>query len=245
MKKKETGISGAVLKWIAVISMLIDHASLVIYFPLFKSRFSKDSVYEILYIFFRVIGRIAFPLFAFLIIEGLIYTRSRGRYICKLLLFALVSEVPFDLCFLGSAYSPERQNVFFTLFIGASMIIISERIRTLVHTKKKSILWYYCGMLILSSVGMILSWLLRTDYSYVGVLCLILMWILQNDKMTATGIGFVTLILAGSIECFASLALVPVFLYNGKRGTQNKYFFYWFYPVHLLIFWLVVLLIKN
>lgn len=92
--QKKSGISAAVLKWIAVVTMVIDHFAASVYWLLPRYDF---GVYNIM----RKIGRIAFPIYCFLLVEGFFHTRSRARYLRNCFLFALVSEIPFDMAILG------------------------------------------------------------------------------------------------------------------------------------------------
>ena len=110
---RNTPVSAHVLKLCAVLTMLIDHIGYV---------FARQMTYQTYY-FLRAIGRIAFPLFAFLLSEGVFYTRSRRKYLCGLLIFAVLSEIPFDLL------DPVgRQNIFWTLALGLAAIILADAI---------------------------------------------------------------------------------------------------------------------
>ena len=113
-------LSGSALKMIAIITMLIDHIGAVIlsmYPPAQKVLFTLLGREYSVYLIFRDIGRVAFPIFCFLLLEGFRHTRSRFRYGRNLLLFALISEIPWNLMFTNTLHY-ERQNVFFTLFLG-------------------------------------------------------------------------------------------------------------------------------
>ena len=128
-------LSAAVLKWTAILTMLIDHVGAAVLAGLAKKHqgwgvgvFSRDFYYAT-----RVIGRIAFPIFCFLLIEGLFHTRSRWKYLFRLGLFAVISEIPFDLAFQGTLLEFGSQNVFFTLFFGLLCITC---IRYFAETKR-------------------------------------------------------------------------------------------------------------
>ncbi|MBR3974475.1 MAG: conjugal transfer protein TraX [Clostridia bacterium] len=222
---KITGISSSVLKILAILLMCVDH---------FSVAFFGQGV-----TFMRLIGRIAFPLFAFMVAEGARRTKGREKYMLRLLVFALVSEVPFDYFVSSSYFDMSYQNVFFTLFFGLFSVWCYELL------KSKKLTALSALPLLVSCAG---AALLNTDYSATGVICIFIFYVsAQKDflikllfyalaivtlsiNITSSGIGFV------DVELYALTALIPIFLYNGKKGFKmNKYFFYAFYPVHMLI----------
>lgn len=127
------GITGSTLKMIAIITMFIDHtAAVILERMLYMQRFSSQTAYTV-YIIMRLVGRLGFPIFCFLLIEGFCHTRNVKKYACRLFLFALLSEIPFDLGFRGSIFYRQYQNVFFTLLIGlivlAGFRLVEEKIK--------------------------------------------------------------------------------------------------------------------
>lgn len=225
------GLSGSSLKILAIASMFIDHvAATILYynFLLPAAPVARDSSLWnllILYEVMRTIGRIAFPIFCFLLVQGFLHTSSRSRYALRLLLFAFLSEIPFDWA-LGSGIPDwNYQNVFFTLFLGFLVLWGISRL----EEKKNVFRLLLCFLLFI--LGAVLAALLKTDYSYWGILLIILLYIFRNQKILFT--------LAGCISLFweapACLAFFPIWFYNGKRGFQLKYVFYLFYPCHLLL----------
>ncbi len=167
--KKIWGLNQTQLKFIAILSMLVDHLVYGIFeVGLYQNIISAANItiggsyvtgemMDKIHFFGRiVIGRVAFPLFCFFIVQGFMHTRNRMKYALRLFIFAFISEVPFDLVSSNTIFDPNYQNVFFTLF------------------------------------------------------------------------------------------LVLMYLYNGERGKGFKYFFYAFYPVHLLlIYFLRMYIAKN
>ena len=212
-------LNGATLKWIAMLSMLIDH---------FTAVFFEASVYNgplifsyKTYVFLRGVGRLAFPIYCFLLVEGFLHTRSVKNYLIRLLAFGVISELPFDLALQSGAFDWSYQNVYFTLLIGLLVMWgVSEM------TGRIPI-----QLLILVS-GLILAHMLKTDYAQRGVFLIEVLYILRTSRLSQCLCG------GAFIEYEkmpAPLAFIPVFMYNGKRGRQLKYFFYCFYPVHLMI----------
>ena len=225
-------INGSHLKIFAIMAMLIDHIGYYILDFL-------DNTHQILftvagldfspYFITRFIGRSAFPIFAFLIMEGFIHTRNRFKYGRNLMLFALISEIPWNLVH-SNQFFYEKQNVFFTLFLGFLTLCTIE--------KFKNNLGKLLSILILIFAT---AYFLRADYGYMGVAFITLMYILRSNKMLMTIVGTCVL----PQKWIGGLAFIPISFYNGERGfIKNKvakYSFYAFYPVHLLIIYLIKL----
>ena len=220
-------LSGSALKLIAITLMLIDHTGLMIlynYPATTATLFSFGGVDYSWYRIFRDIGRAAFPIFCFLLVEGFLHTHDRKKYALRLFLFALVSEIPFDLAIMGRLFDPVHQNVFFTLLIGLLAMMLCDYFRMQAQP---------VAQVLVLILAMVLAWALHTDYGYRGVLLIELLYIFRYNRMKQVVAGAV----AFSWETTAPLAFIPVWFYNGKRGKSGKWFFYWFYPVHLLILW--------
>ena len=238
---KEHGLSGSTLKYIAIITMLIDHfgAAFFIVFTSFYAGTACFAQADILYQVMRGIGRTAFPIFCFVLVEGLYHTHDVKRYLLRLFAFALVSEIPFDLAFAGKPFYLDYQNVFFTLFIGLVMMIFLQKIDS--KAQKDAGAWQRAnwkvsvGKLLVIVAACAVATLLKTDYSAMGIRTIVLMYNMSKNKMYCIGIGcaVLTLLSLNEITCF--LAMIPVHFYNGKRGLNLKYPFYAFYPVHLLV----------
>ena len=167
-------LSGSALKMIAIITMLIDHIGAVIlsmYPPAQKVLFTLLGREYSVYLIFRDIGRVAFPIFCFLLLEGFRHTRSRFRYGRNLLLFALISEIPWNLMFTNTLHY-ERQNVFFTLFLGYLAFCAIE------YFKDKRLIQLLCilGLLVVSIF-------LKADYGWRGYIFLLIMYYMRNDKL--------------------------------------------------------------
>ncbi len=219
-------LSGSVLKVIAVTTMLIDHIGYMIgrdsiaLFTLFGRQVT-------LYALLRLIGRIAFPIFSFLLVEGYLHTRSKVRYGAGLLFFAILSEVPYDLFLSGVWFSTDSQNVFFTLFLGCVGMYAYEKLKDRWFLRVGAIL-----VLLAASI------LLRADYRMSGFCFIMLLYALRDRELLRDAAGTVML----SSGWKAALAFIPLAFYNGKRGFIKgpvKYAFYLFYPLHQLILYFI------
>ncbi len=232
MQKGYRCVNGLILKIIAMAAMLADHMGAILY-----------PEAEIL----RVIGRIAFPVFVFLMVEGFYHTGNIRRYELRLLLFAAVSEIPFDLAFSWRALEFTYQNIFFTLFLGLLMLDLMQRAR-----KRVSVSAGWGAEIGILIVFMAAAYFLRTDYGAGGVLFVYIFYRLRGKLLwLALALFAVSYVFFGWTECPAVLAMIPLFLYNGQRGFGKngvyggagrgaaaaavKYLFYLFYPLHLLI----------
>lgn len=241
--------TGNTLKIIAIVTMLTDHigASLIEngllhqYDPVYLEHFltqARGMNWWIADMVLRCIGRAAFPLFAFLLVEGFLHTRDLKKYIVICFLFALISEIPFNLAF-GSAKGEggvwADQNIYFTLTLGLVMMAALKR-----YGDRR----YKQAVIILAAAAA--ARLLRTDYEEMGIFIIAVFYLLRSDRylmyLTAGALLF-----AESYSLFgsAALALIPISRYSGERGGgrffkgRKKYLFYWFYPVHLIVLYLI------
>ena len=229
--------SGSVLKCLAIAVMFLDHigACLLEVFVL-NVHGNSPLAGQIGNLYFwydldqilRSAGRMAFPIFCFLLVEGAVHTRSPKKYLLRLALFAAVSEVPFDLALHNQAFYWGSQNVFFTLFLGLLVILIFQRYPA----------EGWKGMLALAALAAAAE-LGGTDYGAIGVGVIAAMYLLRERPLAAYLISLVLLALLNMQELCSIPAFLALALYNGKRGRQPKYFFYVFYPAHLLLLWMV------
>ena len=242
-------MSGFWLKFLAMVTMLADHIGAVFFsqcLPL------------------RLIGRLSFPLFCFSIAEGLSHTRDRVKYLRRLTVFALLSEVPFDLAFEGTLWNIGYQNVLFTFAAAVLGILLYEQPQLISSwvrkTEKSTDTHAYRGadevvrtFAPVMAVG--LAYGLRTDYDAFGVLLVYLFYFTRRRKTwQRAAIGAAAMSVYGLIcglgeprhllfylqmwGC-AAASMLPVMLYNQKRGPRMKWMFYVFYPFHLLIIGLI------
>ncbi len=223
-------LSGSTLKIIACISMFIDHMTLILWHTYrdYIGTLDYDSImrYQSLYHVGRNIGRAAFPIFCFLLVEGFFHTKSRLRFLLRLLIMAVLSEHAFNLLAAGENLDPEDQNVFFTLAISLLVIMVIDYVRKRFGEKPdvRSVI-----TIAVIGAGCLLAYLLKTDYDYRGVLAITVIYLLHESRLlTCLGTA-----LAFTWEPWALTAVAPILLYNGKRGLKIKYFFYIFYPLHI------------
>lgn len=226
------GLSGSSLKLIAVITMLIDHIGAAVLARGLVMGLWSPELYGV-YSAMRIIGRVAFPIYCFLLVEGFEHTRDRKKYALRLLLFAIISEVPFDLAFKSKVLEFSYQNVFFTLFIGLITIMVIR----VVEEKQEWQPWLKTTAIIaIGLAGMAIAYLLKTDYDAMGVMCILALYLFRRTRGLQILAGCITF---GSFELPALVAFIPIAFYNGKRGWNIKYFFYVFYPLHLLVLYLI------
>lgn len=227
-------LSGSMLKLIAMISMLIDHTAFILgpVLPFMVSPLLTVAGREItLYWIMRKIGRIAFPIFCFLITEGYVHTRNKLKYGLNLLIFAIISEIPFNLVF-NRFFIFKYQNVFFTLFLGLLLIYILESVS---NQFKKAILM---------GIFVVISMYINCDYGFKGVLLILLIYLLKNNPVPQAILSYP--LLSGGLA--ALTAFLPINLYSGKRGfiksNTLKYGFYLFYPIHIVILVIIKTILK-
>lgn len=230
---KMKGISSAVLKWVALITMAIDHIGAAVVGPLYSNGyFENTQFWYAFYYLLRGIGRIAFPIYCFLLVEGILHTRNRKRYLLQLFVFAMLSEYPFDLAF-DMPYAQPANNVFFTLLFGGITVSLYcfLRERTLQRVKEELRKPLHC-LLVLTVTGLMggIAYACHTDYSYKGIILIMILYLFRENRRLQGILGYLSF--CWEATCFPAFILIQ--WYNGKRGRQNKYFFYLFYPLHLL-----------
>lgn len=229
------------LKRVAVISMVIDHigsfllrAMMVPYQTNGMLAVNQDSPAVLRYLVTGrevcdILGAAAFPIFCFLAAEGFLHTRNRTRYGVQMLCFALLSEVPYDLAHYGTFFSLRLQNVMFTL---AAAIFTLMGIRWVQEKWPEQKMLRRGGAAGVILAGMVLAFLVRGEYVFLGVLAVSLVYLLR-DQGKLRLLGLAPLLVA---SLWTALAVPFLLLYNGERGKGSKWFFYFFYPVHFLVF---------
>ena len=240
---KNFELTAAVLHIIAMTLMLMDH----LWATLLPAREWLTCA-----------GRVAFPIFAFMAVEGYFHTRSFKKYILRMLLFAVLSEIPFDLMYGGTWFYPVHQNVLWTFLLGLLGVWLMEQVR------KKGKTWMYLLVCVLVvPAGLVLGTLCMVDYYGVGVLTVFVFYFLHGRKWWCflgqlAALYWLNVELLGGLmypvqlfgmefelcqQGLALLALIAIWLYRGRQGYHSKpfqYLCYAFYPVHMLL--LVVVL---
>lgn len=247
MSDERKGISGSTLKLIAIIAMFIDHVGAIIVERIMMLGSGGVELAEIgirlnytqltiLDIILRLIGRIGFPIFCFLLIEGFLHTRDVRKYAIRLFLFALISEVPFDFGFCGGPLNMAYQNVFFTLFLGLIVMMIFQWLE---QQQGWNRVIRIVTQILVVAIGMIVAEILRTDYGAIGILTIAAMYLYRHYRVLQTALGCMVLTAFNPMEITSFVILLPVHFYNGRRGWNMKWFFYAFYPIHILLLYLV------
>lgn len=234
------GLTSNMLRTLAIIFMLSDH--------IWATAMSFGN-------WMTYIGRMAFPIFAFQIAEGFVHTSNVKKYCLRLLSFAVISELPFNLFYSSRWFNPYHQNVLFTLLLGLLAIIVIDNLRKNITAKNiaLSVLWIAL-ICVASVIGFV-------DYGFSGMIMVVMFyllrdfpfaWLAQLVAMVLINIVFFegqvfpVEILGKTFEIptqgFAVFSLIPIWFYGGKKGYSSKimqYGFYAFYPVHMLVLYLI------
>ena len=237
MKKTRFGLDSTALRLFAILFMVLDH--------LWAAVVPGN-------LWMTCVGRLAFPIFAFQLCEGYRHTGDFQRYCLRLLVFALLSEIPFNLFYAGSLIFPFHQNVMFTLLLGLLAIRQADMLRREEGIKKKSL---RCLALLLIFAGGVA---LFPDYGLMGVMTVLCFFVFRDHRLFQLAAMAVLNIFAFKgqtipvslgalafdfpIQGFALLALPLIWLYNGEKGPGGKglrLFWYIFYPLHMLALYFI------
>ena len=229
-KVKSFGLSSNALKMIALVAMTLDHIGVQIL---------TES--ELL----RIIGRLAFPIFAYTIAEGCTHTKNRKRYALIIGATALLCQLVYFFA-MQSLY----QCIFVTFLLSIIIIYTFDK-----AVKSKSTIWWLFGVVLLLSVLFVTEFLpnilyktdFYIDYGFAGIMVPVLIYFAPGKASKLAAALFALSLLAfsvGGIQWYSLFALPIIALYNGKRGTRRlKWFFYIYYPVHLVVIYAASLLI--
>lgn len=266
-------LTGYHLKMIALITMLIDHIGAVLIWRVYAASYTitgsmqisdalgdkmivwvaqnQDMVFTI-YEWMRYIGRMSFPIYCFLLVEGFLHTRNVAKYAGRLTLFALISEVPFDLACFGQFWRYSSNNVFFTLVLGLLAIWALSYIEKFYEFWQEKewepilgrILSLSAGFIVVIGIGLFADMVLFTDYGLGGIVAIAVLYLLREQRVIAFAAAVLTLtVITSDTEILALFMLYPIMKYDGSRGKNMKYIFYAFYPVHLFILALICMAI--
>lgn len=220
-------LDGTMLKIIAMISMVFDHVG---------DMFFPGLMWP------RMIGRIAMPLFSFCIAEGYIHTRDKNKYLIRMGIFALVSEVSFDLAFSGRI-ELSHQNIMLTFFLAIMALRFFDFIRGERNTETGK---YQVGRTILGCLAVLamatVALLVKADYTVFAVIGVFLFYVFKDLcwwLRSVPGVAFLSLTRTMGYYCTTGCSLLFLLLYYGKKGKGLKWLFYLFYPGHLLVLYLI------
>ena len=210
------------LKVIGIVSMTIDHIG---YF-----LFPQMTI-------LRIIGRLAYPIFAYMIAEGCRYTRNKMRYFCTVLAIACVCSV--------ATYFAERSlyQSIFTTFSCAMILIFSLTAAKEATERAEKIFWGVCTMMLVFLYFAVFQlWMipgLETDYGFLGIITPVLVWLGRSKAEKLTGLTLGLCLLSaelGTVQFFSLAAVILLYFYNGERGNHSlKWAFYAYYPLHIAV----------
>ena len=251
-------MSSKILKLIACFAMLTDHTG---YLMMANDIGDYDTA-----LLLRLVGRISFPIFAFLIAEGFKHTKNAVFYTARLFVAGIISEIPYNLCFGNKLINKGSLNVMFTFVIGLVMLIFADMC---IKSSKKELRFLFIIPLFAACY---FANSFAVDYEYFGIILIFLLYITDSNSIAkkimlvpvlllfaARGIivSFVNGVSATQwqqMQLFSVLSFIPLVLYNGKSGSNGKtkgarkikqYLFYMFYPAHLIaLYFIFDLLVK-
>lgn len=261
-------LSGSTLKIIATIAMVANHVGIIIlgaiteliWFPMRINGEITPEQYEQINYFIRLtlynMGNLAFPLFCLLVSEGYRYTHNREKYIFRMLLFAIISELPFDIGFFSALSTAAKtfpfywnhQNVFFTYFLSLMCLYSLDKLKTNYagYHHKINLFPTLLSIICVSIIAFIAEFI-KCDYGAMGVLFVVFFYLFRNRNICQAGILLIVyMIMTGNQpNLFLILAALIILLYNGRKGREmNKYFFYLFYPVHIVVLYSFTLILR-
>ena len=237
--KEKHGLNRTQIKYLAVAAMLLDHMAVFMLPP------EKYPNLTLLYVFMRIIGRMAGPVMFYFIAEGYRYTSSKLKYGIRLLSFGILSQIPYSLARYGTI-SGTNLNVMITLFMSFLMLVVTDKMKDKVM---KGIV--------------VFTFMILTAFSDWGVLGPLMVWLfyIYREDRKKQQISYISLciaqivmsvfiIMSGTIAWYdaiwqigMALPIILIYLYNGEAGRKtivNKWAFYLFYPLHFLILWFIL-----
>lgn len=254
-------LTGNSLKVVAILTMVIDHLCKIVLQWLLSNywgvmvdngQMSWEQFQQIdnfIRFDLQSVGTIAFPLFCFLLSEGFRYTKNKKRYIGLMFIFAIVSEIPFDIGFFSEYSLMEGtfpfywgyQNVFFTLFLGLLTLVCLEKLSCKSDTRTDKIKSVILQVICVAALALVAE-LIRCDYGMQGILFIAAFYVCRNHRIYQVLLFLLAYMGATGNQppLCTLLACLLILLYNGKRGKLKlKYFFYVFYPAHILVLYLI------
>lgn len=246
---REKGLSGNALKMIACVLMFFDHMSQGValnYLGFMPTGVTTSWGIPVLWgiptasllaTIATLFGRIAFPIFCFFLVQGILLSGDYKKQILRLVLFACIAEVPFDLGLFGQVFYWDHQNVLFELALGAATVVGMKKI--LDGDRKGKIA--YAVLLFIAAA--LVAEFLKFDYGSVGIVAMVLLYLACNDRRRTMLMGLIGFFFEAPLYGTVYLSLPLIYQYNGKRGRGGRWFFYIFYPAHLLALYFISLII--
>lgn len=247
-------LSTFTLKMIAIITMTLDHIGAILGSKSYDGILSPDT-----YMVLRTIGRFAFPIFCYLIVEGYFHTKNVKKYALRLFVFALASQLPFNLALKGDIFNFYSFNVFFTLLFGLILVWIIDTTLKKIHASKCT---PHQGMVLpciftVIAIFYAVDNYIPIDYGVYGILLIMVFYFFQAKEETLENpdartkaildqfiaIGVITFLFSSGIQIYCLFSLIPIAMHNQKKGKGLKYFFYLYYPLHLLIIYCISLVL--
>ena len=237
-------LSGAALKWIAIACMVVDHVAAVLVYAQYRKALGNPAVnasdiYQVYY-WMRVVGRVTLPVFCFELVEGVTHTRSMPKYALRLLLFALVSEIPYDLALhCDDASWTVHLNVICTLFLAFLPLWFAESVG-----RRLALPWWVTKVVAafaIYAMAQACDTYVHPSYAGYGIALVGVLYLAKESRLAQLGLASLLTVLHDNelqMWCIVGLAFVCL-LYSGKKGRGSKWFFYAFYPGHLLILALI------
>lgn len=244
---KDTKLSKNILQFIALIAMTIDHiaASGLLYKSFGIKGYNLTTLSMnpttplLIGSIMRIIGRIAFPIYVFFLIYGMLMTTNYKKHLTSLFIFALISEIPFDLA-LKQKITLNHQNIYFELFLIGLMIVCLQKIENNNKlTDTDQLLLKLATLITISTI----SFVIKADYNIFGILAAYIIYNrIYSRQYTCISMLFAFLFQAEIY--FATYLPIPlIYMYNGKISNTNnkkrnkiiKNIYYWYYPIHLSI----------
>lgn len=236
-------INAATLKIIACVSMFVDHLT-YIFLEGISPETGTYAAYSVengilLDQIGRGIGRTAMPIFAFLIAEGMYYTRDRMRYLLQMLLFAGISQWPFWMMDRGTLKGTDLNVMFTFAYAMVAVWVLDVILLQYLHreeTERRELVWRLpAAVAVVGGICYLAEVVTPCDYGGCGVLVVVLFYALREQRVVAIALAYAVMTACFPTEIYCVPGMILIWLYNGQRGRQYKYFYYLFYPLHIMI----------
>lgn len=220
-------------------SMFIDHLAVSV---IYNNGLDEISPFlEYIGLAMRLVGRMAFPLYAFLLVQGFMWTRDWNKYGLRVAMFALISEIPYDLMSEGELWQPDAQNTMVTLLIGLICMRMFSYVEQKYVLASKDVGERFIGLsivLLTLAVGLVIVEFVNADYGGFGLTLIMIFYLFRHRPAEQMLVSSLLLMLMYNFGMYALAAWIAIFFisrYNGERGRKLGLTPYVFYPAHLLV----------